>query len=968
MPVPEPKSILVAGDVCLDVVAVPIPKKPPSPDTENWRQTGESRTHYLPGGAMLLKHFISEAFIAEKEEWKIYGPQPVLPSGIGSDPFDPERLEDFLKIAERLRRDEIIHSLLELAQFPTTANEKDKSKTLRVAEAHGYSGPEKGDATMGFEYPSGLHPKIAVLDDTGNLFRKQGHHTLPFLGIKDSEPTQNSSLVVYKLHRPLPDKETKNSLWQTVRKRYAENCIVTVTIDDIRELGLPVSRGLSWERTTMDVIWHLLNISSLAELKSCARLIIRLGESGAIYVQNVGEAKDSEGNRLPEHCAWLIYDPAEIEGSVAAAFENRGGMVGLGSVFAAALVQRLAAAGDDGFSELLMMPKRGAIELPVLSGIRAGLLAGRRLLQLGYGNKVDSPHYPGRELFADPEKEDPSFACRRIPIILEAQQPDRGYWRLLDDIFSNHSSELHSAVELMATNDGPENPPKADATPEELKAPDPKILAAGLLAQAPIAVFAGTLRAYDRREIENYRALYALLHEYIQLREPARPLSVAVFGPPGSGKSFGVKQVARELTEHNATRPIKDLTFNLSQYKTADELAAAFHLVHDLVLEGKIPLVFFDEFDTALGGQKLGWLRYFLAPMQDGRFLDRGALHPIGQAIFVFAGGTCDTYQEFEARATPEEGQMFKDAKGPDFLSRLRGALNIPSLNFLQPQGPHAPSRPGTYNPYGPIECIPCEAAILLRRAGVLAHQLATKAPEIKSAKGSLQVNPEVLKAFLYIPEFLHGNRSLEALLDMSRFHGSCSFTPSQLPTEANTALHANPMHFSQLIGSGYPFPEAERIAIARSIHKTYLESKPENVDSLALLPWDDPRFPNHLKQSNLEQADHIAEKLRFVGLWFRKVSSDAKHTDLGRATSLLEQYLEPLAQFEHDRWAAQKRRQGWTAGSDNTEESKVTELLLHNCLFPWNELTETQQKLDYDAIRAIPKHLAFAGYEIVKL
>ena len=171
--------------------------------------------------------------------------------------------------------------------------------------------------------------------------------------------------------------------------------------------------------------------------------------------------------------------------------------------------------------------------------------------------------------------------------------------------------------------------------------------AAALLSQAPIAVFAGALRTYDRREIENYRALYSLLHDYIRLREPERPLSVAVFGPPGAGKSFGVKQVAKALTEHNQKRPLVDLTFNLSQYQTADELAAAFHLVRDLVLQGKIPLVFFDEFDTALNVQKLAWLRYFLAPMQDGLFLDRGTLHPIGQAIFVFAGGTCDCERPF---------------------------------------------------------------------------------------------------------------------------------------------------------------------------------------------------------------------------------------------------------------------------------------------------------------------------------
>jgi hypothetical protein len=36
--------------------------------------------------------------------------------------------------------------------------------------------------------------------------------------------------------------------------------------------------------------------------------------------------------------------------------------------------------------------------------------------------------------------------------------------------------------------------------------------------------------------------------------------------------------------------------------------------------KGDMPLVFFDEFDCALEGKQLGWLKYFLAPMQDGLF------------------------------------------------------------------------------------------------------------------------------------------------------------------------------------------------------------------------------------------------------------------------------------------------------------------------------------------------------------
>ncbi len=63
--------------------------------------------------------------------------------------------------------------------------------------------------------------------------------------------------------------------------------------------------------------------------------------------------------------------------------------------------------------------------------------------------------------------------------------------------------------------------------------------------------------------------------------------------------------------------------------------------------------------------------------MQDGEFTEGQLHHPIGRAIFVFAGGTCSTIEEFESSSR----EMFKDAKGPDFLSRLRGYINILGAN-----------------------------------------------------------------------------------------------------------------------------------------------------------------------------------------------------------------------------------------------------------------------------------------------
>jgi len=380
------------------------------------------------------------------------------------------------------------------------------------------------------------------------------------------------------------------------------------------------------------------------------------------------------------------------------------------------------------------------------------------------------------------------------------------------------------------------------------------------------------------------------------------------------------------------------------------------------VLSGKLPLVFFDEFDTTLAGTELGWLRYFLAPMQDGQFLDRGAPHPIGPAIFVFAGGTCGTYAEFakpfmDTTAEEPVRQKFKAAKGPDFLSRLRGTLDIPGLDLNAP-----------FDPYGSVDAFPCEAAILLRRAGILAHQLKEKAPHLLDSSQALQVSPVVLRALLHMPQFEHGNRSFEALLDMSRLPGNRKFTPSLLPASGHVGLHANPQHFSQLLATDYPFPGEARELIAKSIHATYLRQSKEDgtYDSTMdqYQEWD--ALIEKYKESNREQADHIPVKLRAVGLWYRK---KAKGTSAdANVKQWLDPFLEQLAEDEHDRWVAEKRRQGWIAAAGTDKAYRNDQLRWHNYLFRWSELSEEIKNYDRGPFLEIPNHLAAGGYEIVKL
>ena len=1038
----KPRQILVAGDICLDVVGVP---QPPQGDSEcaveeNWRLTGEVRTHLLPGGAMLLAEFVRSAIHAglisdavraavagkkDAEEIRratvdarrdcaspglqvVRGPMPVRPDSLVAPKGAKAELStvEFLEIAERLTPRDVVHSLLAAKPFPVTPEEK-KKKVLRVEKCHGFSGPDCGEPTLVVVYPAGDPADVVVLDDTGNRFRKGS--ALNAWPREIVEPGARKPLIVYKLHRPLPAAKCPNALWELVTNLHARNRVVVVAVEDLRKAGAPISLGLSWERTALDVVWHLMNNEAFAQLRDCPRLIVRLGLEGAVVwqrraIQPMTEAETQEAQKLAEKAgkktceprpeweynAWLVYDPTGIEGSLAAA--TPGSMVACGSAFTAAMATHLSGLPTAAFEALRdggpVWEKRDEeatteIQHQFMEAVEAGLHAARRILARGFGDPKGKPSYPGPEIF-ELTGGNLKYARHEIPIIPDASTPDRGYWRLLESLFDNRTALLHTAVANVAVGKKVKSEPlpwkKAELTQlnairdEEARKKMDTAHAAWLLEAAPKASY-GKLLTYDRREIEQYRSLYTLLRDYLQNPNPERPLSFAVFGPPGAGKSFGVNDVAASLKGQIGCKEVESITFNLSLYQSADDLAAAFHLVRDKALEGKVPLVFFDEFDTALKDKNLGWLRCFLAPMQDGKFLDRGSEHPIGPAIFVFAGGTCGTFKEFNSHAnmTIEE---FKGAKGPDFLSRLRATLDIPSLNLpiaAEPalEDPANPKRliqpPGTFNAYGPTEDFPSTPSILLRRANILAFNLKKKAPGLEQTNGSLHVDAAILRTLLLLPEFNHGNRSFEAILDMSHLAGADHFTAALLPAPAQLPLHANAEHFLQLLAVEFPMSAREREWLGKDIHASYVAQRkagpPPAPDDESLKDWDD--LADYLKESSRQQADDYANKLRTVGLWFRKLRPGQSASPLD--PDVLEKTIEILAKREHDRFVAERRRKGWAAAPTTAKTSRDNYRLLHNCLFHWAELDEPTKDLDRTPMRSIPEILAKIDYEVYR-
>jgi hypothetical protein len=232
--------------------------------------------------------------------------------------------------------------------------------------------------------------------------------------------------------------------------------------------------------------------------------------------------------------------------------------------------------------------------------------------------------------------------------------------------------------------------------------------------------------------------LKRILEAYASRTSVEYPLSIAVFGPPGSGKSTWVRAMLASLD----TLCAPHTTLNLTQY-TPQSVAKRVVAAVEADKSSLTKVFFFDEFDTALDKQTLGWLSWFLAPMQDSKMLET----KIPKSIFIFAGGTAASLTEFEERALNRPSE-YREKKVPDFISRLRGFVDIQGINNPGPERP-------------------------IRRALALSKMLEKRWPGLREdRKGIFPIDEDLIRSLLSNAHFVHGFRSMEALLDMCGFDG----------------------------------------------------------------------------------------------------------------------------------------------------------------------------------------------------
>ena len=154
---------------------------------------------------------------------------------------------------------------------------------------------------------------------------------------------------------------------------------------------------------------------------------------------------------------------------------------------------------------------------------------------------------------------------------------------------------------------------------------------------------------------------------------------------------------------------------------------------------------------------------------------------------------------------------------------------------------------------------------------------------------------------------------------------------------------------------------------LARAFHEHYVQKRQEEEEEEeekgegpsreadpAMADWEE--LGEDYKYSNRHQAGHIGEKLRAIDCVLAPLTDwDAEDFPF-RAEE-----VERLAKMEHERFVDERRSRGWREGPRDPDARTSP------YLGSWEELPPKIQDRDRDAVLALPRILARAGFQIVR-
>jgi len=147
---------------------------------------------------------------------------------------------------------------------------------------------------------------------------------------------------------------------------------------------------------------------------------------------------------------------------------------------------------------------------------------------------------------------------------------------------------------------------------------------------------------------------------------------------------------------------------------------------------------------------------------------------------------------------------------------------------------------------------------------------------------------------------------------------------------------------------------------LAQAIHEDYLRHEIAKGNELGssevLQPWSD--LDDHYREANRAQADCLAERLAAFSYRIAPLTDwEAERFEFGA------EEIEGMSRMEHERWCADRRRNGWTDGERRDNKRRH-----HPDLVSWEELTEEAREKDRVMVRDLPAFLAKAGFQAEKV
>ncbi len=782
----------------------------------------------------------------------------------------------------------------------TEKEEKGEKKLIcRLEEKLGFGGLTGQDPEAWLR----VDKRLQVINFNTILIDEAG---LGFRNNKKAWPDfENSGKIILKATYPL----CEGPLWDELLKQ-RQKLITIVKLKHLKQYEIKVSNDISWEQTALDIVYGLSRHTTLKNLLRSRDLIITIGSAGALYVRT------NDDPALNEYT--LVFDPEYMENEWEEKYsKDIQNTVGLGSSFLAGFVSSLCIKNT-----MTDSIKAG------LNTMTAGMLRG--VWQIAANNEL-VPEDLSDAL-------DKSFKNRYYSsAFVPSPAWESGFkylhnqeWSILENNYDNARPGYKQKSDLF---------PLAFSLAENGKKD---------LHYAP-RLSLGKVTLFDRSEIENIKNIRKQVDFYDRYEDGRKPLNIAVFGPPGAGKSFIVKAMANSMFEGKKTKP-GFLTFNLSQFKDETELSGAFHAIRDEVLRGRLPIVFWDEFDT----NDYKWLKCMIAPMQDGEFQEGREVHPIGKSIFVFAGGVTYTMKHFTDKM---EDEAYIIKKGPDFQSRINCSLNV--------FGPNRKPCPDTNTGKWLREGDEKDICFSIRRALFIRSMLC-------SDDKPLKIDRQLLRSLIEVKTFKSGSRGLERLLKNLAVHNDRKIERSDLPSKEIIQMNVDYDDFMEKLSDDSKIKDMASERIAVSIHNFWLEKG--LTLSVYHRRYEDLSYDQRM--DNISAALRIKEVVESTGKFMLIPVPELKSAMLPDARNEFSQYLsddnemDKLAELEHNGWMKARQDANWNKGK-RSDYHKT-----HNCFVPFNELDkgitdrkdQKEKNKDRDTIRKYPSMLEGSGYTITYL